>query len=249
VEVMFLLGAHFNVKDMALFKNSIEGLRKSLHTPDAFFCADNVITWNKNLSFLDEKFFQGLLGDEAVDVIRKSIIWRTYILRYFANLVKNFSGDFLEVGCYQGWTAEAIIEKVDFKSINKKYFLYDLFEHQDTDVHHSLPKHSTHLYDEVCTRFSRHSFVKIIKGNIPESFSLEFPDSIAFAHIDLNQAPAEVGALERILPRMAKGGVIILDDYGWWGYRKQKEAEDPLLKKFNLEVLELPTGQGIVMCI
>ncbi|MCK7581381.1 MAG: hypothetical protein MZV65_40950 [Chromatiales bacterium] len=65
--------------------------------------------------------------------------------------------------------------------------------------------------------------------------------------MDLNQAPAEIGALQQIIPVLAPGAVIILDDYGWWGYRQQKEAEDPLFAEYGLEVLELPTGQGLVL--
>lgn len=56
-----------------------------------------------------------------------------------------------------------------------------------------------------------------------------------------------MAALQRIIPALVPGGVIILDDYGWWGYHEQKEAEDPLFAQYGLEVLELPTGQGIVL--
>ena len=41
--------------------------------------------------------------------------------------------------------------------------------------------------------------------------------------------------------------MLVLDDYGWWCYEAQKKAEDPLLASFGLDVLELPTGQGLVI--
>jgi O-methyltransferase len=40
---------------------------------------------------------------------------------------------------------------------------------------------------------------------------------------------------------------IILDDYGWWGYSAQKIAIDPILESYDLNVLELPTGQAVIL--
>ena len=39
---------------------------------------------------------------------------------------------------------------------------------------------------------------------------------------------------------------MVLDDYGWRGYRAQKLAEDPWLAARGYQVLELPTGQGLL---
>jgi hypothetical protein len=41
--------------------------------------------------------------------------------------------------------------------------------------------------------------------------------------------------------------VIIFDDYGWKVFRKQKVAEDQFMRARGYEVLELPTGQGLVV--
>jgi hypothetical protein len=46
---------------------------------------------------------------------------------------------------------------------------------------------------------------------------------------------------------MVPGAVLILDDYGWLGYRAQKLAEDPWFEKRGYRVLELPTGQGLLI--
>jgi O-methyltransferase len=103
------------------------------------------------------------------------------------------------------------------------------------------------MFEDVKERFSEFDFVKIIKGSVPESFSDGFPDKIAFAHIDMNHPDPEVGALKAILPKLSKGGAVILDDYGWWGYSPQKIALDPIIKENGLSVLELPTGQGLIL--
>ena len=44
---------------------------------------------------------------------------------------------------------------------------------------------------------------------MPESFGDGFPEKIAFAHLDMNH-PAPMGALKAVLPRLSKGGVVVL---------------------------------------
>ena len=46
---------------------------------------------------------------------------------------------------------------------------------------------------------------------------------------------------------MVDGGQILLDDYGWLTYREQKAAEDVFFGRYGVPVLELPTGQGLVV--
>lgn len=244
---MLFKGINFNVTNPVLFEQCVEGIKQSIATPDHYFCADNLITWNRNLGFLkDDVFLESVRRNSNTDV-ELSIIWRTYILCYFANYAKRVGGDFVEVGAYKGNTANIILENSGLVETGKRYFIYDTFEHSDADLNHALPEHGARLYDQVRSRFQKYDFVTVVKGYVPESFSQHFPERIAFAHVDLNQAPAEVGALRRIIPVLSPGAVIILDDYGWWGYHQQKEAEDPLFAEYGLAVLELPTGQGLVL--
>ena len=89
--------------------------------------------------------------------------------------------------------------------------------------------------------------MKLIRGRVPESFTNTLPESIAFAHIDLNDPTAEAGALEQIFPRLSEHGVIIFDDYGWWFHSDQKIAVDEVAERFGTRILELPTGQGLLI--
>jgi O-methyltransferase len=73
------------------------------------------------------------------------------------------------------------------------------------------------------------------------------PEHIAFLHIDMNNAEAERGALETLFDRVSEGGMIVFDDYGWTGYREQKESADKFMRMYSLHILELPTGQGLVL--
>ena len=154
----------------------------------------------------------------------------------------------MELGCHTGNTAANVIKKIDFPQLNKKYYLYDLFEWNDGDEHTRMPGHKNEtMYSDVVKRFADYPFVKIIKGSVPQSFDQGFPEKIAFAHIDMNHPAPEAGALEKVLPVLSPGGIIVFDDYGWWGYSAQKLALDPIAQKHGCEILELPTGQGLLM--
>ena len=59
--------------------------------------------------------------------------------------------------------------------------------------------------------------------------------------------PLEIAALEHLFDKVSTGGIIIFDDFGWMGYDKQTKAEIDWLEKNNHKILELPTGQGMVI--
>lgn len=242
-------GLNYNIVDIQKFRNGIELIKESLLDKDAtFFCSDNLITWSKTYSLLRDEFIQSILADNKNSDAEKTIVWRTYCLLYFAELSSAAEGDYLELGCHTGFTAAQVIKKVDFVQLSKKYFLYDLFEWKEGDGHPKLDGHNNpKMCEDVISRFAMHDFVKVVKGSVPQSFAQAFPNKVAFAHIDMNHPEPEAGALEIVLPKLSKGGVIVLDDYGWLGYIKQKIAIDPIVKKYNLSVLELPTGQGIII--
>ena len=115
-------------------------------------------------------------------------------------------------------------------------------------AHPAMPEHGKDLHERVKKKFGSYPQVKVFRGKIPEVFKGQSPDSIAYLHIDLNEAPAELAALDALFDRVVPGGFIILDDYEWAGiYRAQKQAEDPWFERRGYRVIPLPTGQGLVV--
>jgi hypothetical protein len=103
------------------------------------------------------------------------------------------------------------------------------------------------LYGYVTYRFSGHSQMIITKGFLPAALDVVCPDTIGFLHIDLNSPRAEVAVLERLFDKVLPGGVIVFDDYGWKLFAEQKIAEDAFMAARGYQILELPTGQGLVI--
>ena len=156
-------------------------------------------------------------------------------------------GDFVEGGCYKGTSVRIICDTIDFANVDKRYFLYDLFEHDASMQHHAMPEHSNQLFRSVVEKFADTPNVIVTQGKVPEVLAQIAPEKIAFMHLDMNNAAAEVGALEVLFDRMVPGALLVLDDYGWSVYREQKLAEDPWLAARGYQVMELPTGQGLVI--
>ncbi len=136
---------------------------------------------------------------------------------------------------------------VDLAESDKGIWLYDMFEHDETMRHHAMPEHGADLFAQVTERFADIENAHVIRGEVPAILAEGAPDKVSHAHLDLNDATAELGALEFFFDRLVTGGTIIFDDYGWLGYRPQKLAEDAWLAERGYSILELPTGQGLLI--
>jgi hypothetical protein len=63
----------------------------------------------------------------------------------------------------------------------------------------------------------------------------------------MNCVTPEIAAFEYLWPFVSPGGFIFLDDYGFKAHFRQKEAFDLLSAKMNFRIIQLPTGQGLVI--
>src|SRR6185312_9745737 len=135
-------------------------------------------------------------------------------------------GDVVECGTYQGYSAEVLLHFTRGLP-GRTLWLYDLFDPSgQAGEGHRLPAHAADLADRVRARFQPWDNVVVTQGKVPDVLADIAPESIAFLHVDMNNADAERGALEVLFDRVSPGGLIVFDDYGWTGYRRQKDAAD-----------------------
>jgi len=66
-------------------------------------------------------------------------------------------------------------------------------------------------------------------------------------HIDMNCTLPEIAAAEYFWDRLVSGAAMLLDDYGHGGHEEQKYAFDGFAKRKGVEILSLPTGQGLII--
>lgn len=245
----YVTSMFFGVRDWKQFTGGINSAIKALKSGAGLFTGDNLITFDKNLSFLTDEQFMAAFKKHATTEIEKGIIWRIATVAWgAANGMRLPEGDLVECACYKGVTARIVCDYVDFSAHpDRHYYLYDLFEHNAAMPHHHMPEHGQTLYQEVCQRFADLSNVTVTQGRVPDSLHKAMPEKIAFLHLDLNNADAEIGALELLFDRMVPGAVMVLDDYGWLHYRRQKLVEDDWLGQRGYKIFELPTGQGLLI--
>ncbi|NTE87883.1 TylF/MycF/NovP-related O-methyltransferase [Agrobacterium rubi] len=215
---------------------------------DGVFCGDNLIVFGRNLSFLgDEKFinaFKKIISDD--NYIGYGIMWRIYFYCWCAKSSLNKKGDFVECGVSTGTSSAIMCDFLDINSHEKFLYLYDAWG-SDTRVNSLAYGFNDNTYEEVKNRFSPYKNVRLIKGFVPETFSISCPEKISFLHIDLNNADAEIAVLDALFERVIDGGLILFDDYGANGFLTSKIAEDEWMEKRGYSIMELPTGQGLLI--
>lgn len=209
--------------------------------------ADNMFVFQRNNSMLHDECFVDAWKKNCISKNDTAIVWRRYILAMAGFHCQHLEGDFVECGAYEGSGSKIVLDYLGGKSFPKTFWLYDLFEHPKDSVHHAMPSHGKELHSQVLQRFAEYKNVNIYKGFLPDVLKEGSPEKIAWLHLDLNQAPAEIGCLDALFDRVVPGGMIILDDYEMLFYRAQKRAEDDWFGKRGYKVFPLPTSQGFVI--
>ncbi len=216
------------------------------------FHADHLIAIERCVGFVDDPRFKAALKKCATTAQERSLVWRLHTQAWAAGHCLDIPGDFVECGVYKGFCSDFVINYLDFADRRKTFFLYDTFAgipeaHRADSPVRPGGYQEAGLYEAALARFAPYANVRVVKGVVPDVFADVCPEAVAYLHLDMNSASAEIGALEVLFDRVQPGGMIVLDDYGWQWYRAQKEAEDKFFGAHGHGVLELPTGQGLVV--
>ncbi len=245
--------------------NIILGLLRKHHR--AVSWGDRLLTLDKTRGFEEDKRFleasEQIKGSQAYDQYASpdGISWRLNTLVWAARCALNIPGDFVECGVFKGDMSWVVSHVIDFSKQDKQFYLYDTFEgfspkyssKEDFPLNPDFFEFANATYrvnnlaEQVGKRFERFNNIKIIKGNLPDTLRIDAPKKISYLHMDLNSPIAEIETLKVLFDRVEMGGAIILDDYGWMEYIKQKRAHDEFMSSRNQNILELPTGQGLVI--
>src|SRR5207248_2331861 len=172
----------------------------------------------------------------------------------------NVPGDFVECGVYRG--GSVIVAAMAFKElgdISRKFYLYDTFEGmtaptaRDVDFAGRTPEQHLKTWgasrvaemansalDEVRrnvlgTGLAADRFV-FVKGKVGETLPGQMPaGAISILRLDTDWYESTKHELEHLFPRLSRGGVLIVDDYGFW--RGAREACDEYFRAHGVEIL------------
>jgi O-methyltransferase len=228
---------------------------------------DRLLTLDKSAAFRDDLMFCAALRQADSSTGQNQyespdgIVWRYNTLIWAARACLGLPGDYVECGVYRGDMTWMITQNVDVSGAGKIFYLYDTFSgfdprYSSTDDFGDAPKlyalanneyRAPDIEEFVRRRFRDKPHIVVTKGTVPDVLHQHAPDRIAYLHLDMNSPRAETGALEVLFDRISAGGMIVFDDYGWKVFRKQKDAADGFMAKRSQIILELPTGQGLMI--
>lgn len=208
-----------------------------------------------NADFMDNSAFKTAYaeGKATNSWGAANIEWRVHVGLWLAAQAARLEGDFVECGTNRGGMASAILvylaKNANFQS--KKFFCFDTFQglsenYSTAEEYQQVAGHYSDCYAEVKAHFDQFPQVTLIKGAIPETLNQFKLTKIAFLHIDMNSAVPEIAAAEYFWPQLVSGAYMLLDDFAWEVCKDQRDAFIDFAKQNNVEVLWLPTGQGLI---
>ncbi len=179
---------------------------------------------------------------------------RKYNLDQLFRLAARVKGDVAECGTYKGASAYFLARQIRNNSLNKKLCLFDSFEglsspsKKDGDWWRKGDLSSS--ADDVRSTLSPLgdlSFVELYKGWIPKRFSEVAGRRFCFVHIDVDLLQPTRDSMEFFYPLLAKGGMILLDDYGHESCPGVTEAVDQYMADKTEPIINLASGGAFII--
>ncbi len=165
-------------------------------------------------------------------------------------------GDFVECGVWKG--GSSMMAALTFKSFgdsSRKFLLYDTYEgmseptEKDVDFKNDsafknwkkIKEEKTlemcyNTLEEVEENMKATSYpsekIQFIKGKVEDTIPAILPGKIAILRLDTDWYESTLHELKNLYPLLQTGGVLIIDDYGYW--KGAREAVDQYFKEMGL---------------
>lgn len=190
--------------------------------------------------------------------------WRIHIGLWAASLAARADGDFVECGVNAGFLSSAIVRFLDWNRLGRRFYLVDTFtgplrsqysgeeiERGNWDAVEQAIARGAYATDleSVRKNYDGCEGINIVQGSVPEVLSSIGAARVAFLHLDMNVAYPETQALRFFWERISPGGIVLMDDYAYFGYEAQGDALEQTARELGASILVLPTGQGICQVI
>jgi O-methyltransferase len=188
----------------------------------------------------DKKIFNFVRSNE-LSIVSDERLFDT-LMACLHVVTRNVEGDFVECGVYRGGNAILAADVFRRSATKRSVWLYDTFVGMTAptslDVNYEgvsaeakffekqKADHNDWCYatvEEVKKNFQKASLldpnVKFIKGDVFNTLSEHslVPEKISVLRLDTDWYESTKLELEVLYPRLSKGGIIIIDDYGSWG--------------------------------
>lgn len=162
---------------------------------------------------------------------------------------QNVEGDIVECGVWRGGSMAAVARTlVSLGDFERSLYLFDTFEGMpppgaldvnfEGEVAEDLYRERNgrgggsdwcRASEETVARVMAacgydESKIHLVKGRVEETIPSKAPERIAILRLDTDWYESTLHELEHLFPRLSRGGVVIIDDYGHW--RGARRATD-----------------------
>jgi O-methyltransferase len=190
-----------------------------------------------------------------------------YAVRYIAR--HRIPGDIVECGVWRGGSMMAIAKTlIEAGDTDRHLHLYDTFEGMSEPTEHDK-RHDGRDAAEMLTAASRSSGIwayasledvqdsmrateypadriHYYKGKVEDTIPENIPDRISILRLDTDWYESTKHELEHLWPRLVPGGVLLIDDYGWWDGARRAVDEWLAETKLPLLLLRMDVGRVAV---
>ena len=221
------------------------------------YVSDGLFVWGRIIGWIRDKKFRDATSvaqpSEKDGGVDSAIAWRTHVACWAASRACEIAGDFFEFGCHEGYTATAIraFNSNKFEQLgNRSYYWFDMFMIGVGGSQKKTVIDQSGSESKAISRAKMHKNTVIIKGNVIDTYvknSFFDGKKIAFAHFDLNDFGVEMAVLEKAFLHVEKGSVLLFDDFAMCPFKRQNRGYRDFFRSRGIEILELPTGQGVVI--
>lgn len=165
---------------------------------------------------------------------------RCYMLYQLAHAARHIAGDVAQLGVYKGGTAKMLAEVVS--GTGKHVLLFDTFE--------GLPG-QTELFadtniESVRRYFADHPNVQFFTGYFPDT-AQGVNNTFSFVYLDADLEKSIADGLEFFYPKMSRGGLIVVDDYGSKYWPGVKRAVDSFAALTGVHPIHTADGQCVLI--
>lgn len=215
----------FLVSSRRFFKKIVESLREFEFTrnhPDyPQYCLVSHASYSP---WRNDPAFQ--TGYELVRESTLVDIYRCYELWHLISEVHSIEGDILEVGVWRGGTGALLAIAAKNFGIAANIWLVDTFagvvKAGDRDSKYRGGEHADTSIEIVKTLLQRAGVTpntSILSGVYPDDFSVHRSTQckLRFVHIDVDAYQSAFDIFQNIWGRLVPGGIVVFDDYGFWG--------------------------------
>jgi len=203
-----------------------------------------------NLSWFDDPEFAQAYSD-AVSLVGVDyrIPWRIQNILWGLSATVNINGDVVELGTGRGFAMATAASWLHRNRDIRKIHLFDVFQKAQVSGHGDK-KHDKYYASSIADTqkvFKTFSNVFFYEGDVLRTCYNLKASSISLLHVDLNNPSLELKVFEILKPRIAKGCIIILDDYSQKGHESGRQLQYNFFSNLGLVILSTPSGQGIII--